>query len=59
MKKEMLGEGPGKAEMVGVYEELGEVEFPKIGQYKEEFAKMGSGDKDKKGQWREYWASHR
>ncbi|KAL7443113.1 hypothetical protein ACHAXM_008659 [Skeletonema potamos] len=65
MKKEMLGEGPGKAEMVGVYEELGEVEFPKIGQYKEEFANceacldMGSGDKDKKGQWREYWASHR
>ena len=65
MKNEMLGYGPGKAEMVGVYEDLGEMKLPQVGQYisnREEYnnceACVDSGQKDKKGQWREYWASH-
>ncbi|KAL7450731.1 hypothetical protein ACHAWC_002599, partial [Mediolabrus comicus] len=62
MKREMLGNGPRKAEMVGVYEELNEMETPQLGSNKDDNNTcetcVDSGDKDKKGQWREYWASH-
>jgi hypothetical protein len=62
MKREMLGNGPRKAEMVGVYEELNEMETPQLGSNKDDNITcetcVDSGDKDKKGQWREYWASH-
>jgi len=63
MKKEML-EGPGKAEMVGVYEGLDEMQAAQMGRKEEEdnicetCIDAESEDKDKKGQWREYWASH-
>ena len=66
MKKEMLGEGPGKAEMVGVYEGLEEVQSQSLQMGRKEedgnncdtCIDAGAGDEDKKGQWREYWASH-
>jgi len=63
MKKEML-EGSGKVEMVGVYEGLDEMQSAQMGRKEEEdnicetCIDAESEDKDKKGQWREYWASH-
>ena len=63
MKKEML-EWSDKVEMVCVYEGLDEMQSAQMGRKEEEdnicetCIDAESEDKDKKGQWREYWASH-
>lgn len=66
MKKEMLREGTVKAEMVGVYEGLEEIQSQSLqmgrkeedGNNCETCIDAEAGEEDRKGQWREYWASH-
>ena len=66
MKKEMLREGTVKAEMVGVYEGLEEMQSQSLQMGRkgeddnncETCIDAEAGEEDRKGQWREYWASH-